>query len=242
MADIITFFGGDSQVGTTLLSGSVCQGLKQRGKKSVLILASSEIGEGYFTSEKKNNLGNLLRLSSLGSETVANCIASGPDFDIILGSDEPLKKQFFEPDLLEDICEILSKNYDFIVIDGGHDITLPLCVASLTAARRRYYVLTGSEKCRIRFEASFSSVIEGLGLDTKEDRIVLNKDSKKAAGYSAADLQNLFGKTCFAVPMYQNPERCESDHQSAYSKDSAYQRAVLTIADDILGETGKKKK
>lgn len=242
MAEIITLFGGDAGTGTTLLTGALAEALKGKNKKVLVILASSNIPEGYFTDEEKNNLGNLLRFSRLKKEDIKNCTVNTANFDLILGPSDILKKQFFDPKMLSEITGLISKDYDYILLDGGFDVTLPLSVSSLIAADRRLYVLTGSEKCKIRFTSSLSNVIYALGLDMAGDMIVLNKDSRRGSSYTAADIKNIFSLETIPVPMYPNPEVCESAKQSAYSRDSGYQKAVNLIADEILGYGGRKKR
>jgi len=235
MAKVITLFGGDSQTGTTLLSGSLSQALKQKGS-TLFIMASSEISEGYFTDTRRNDLGYLLRLKSIRPVDIKNCIVSLPEFDLILGISDPLKKQFFDGEMLSKLIELLGKDYEYIVIDGGHDITLPLCVSSLVSADLRLYILTGTEKCISRFRVSYGTVIEGLGLNLENDRIVVNKESKRNSTYTLDEAVNLLGLNGFSVPIYDNPHRYELDRTSAYLKDAAYQKAVNVISEYIAGD------
>lgn len=235
MAKVITLFGGDSQVGTTLLAGALSQSLKQKGS-TLLIMASSEISEGYFTDSRRNDLGYLLRLNSIKPSDIKNCIVNLPEFDMLLGISEPLKKQFFDAEMLPRIIELLSKDYEYIVLDGGHDVTLPLCVSALVSADLRLYILTGDEKCISRFRVSYSTVIEGLGLNLEEDRLIINKDSKKYSTYTLEEVENLLGLSGFAIPRYENAARYEFDRVSAYAKDLAYQKAVNMICEYITGE------
>ena len=242
MAEIITFFGGDSQVGLTLLTQSIAQGLKSRAKKCLVIFASSEIDEGYLPTEKAGNLGTLLRLSKVEYSDVMPCIEKGSDFDYIKGPSDILKKQFFSAELLDDISKLLTREYDYILIDAGHDVTLPLCVGALMLANRRFYVLTGSEKCIARYKASSLSVIDGLGVDTEEDRLIINKENKKIATYLSGEMFNLLGKEGFSVPMYDNYLRCEVDKSTAFNRDNTYQKAILMITDEIMHLTPKGKR
>lgn len=242
MAEIITLFGGDSQVGLTLLTQSLAQGLKSKGKKVIIIFASSEIDEGYLPVEKAGNLGTLLRLSKLDFEDVLACIENAPEFDYINGPSDMLKKQFFSAELLEDVTKCLVNKYDYILIDAGHDVTLPLCASALMLANRRFYILVGSEKCLARFKASKLSVLEGLGLNSEEDRLIINKDNKKTATYLAPEVCDILGKEGFGVPQYDNPQRCEVDKSTAFSRDISYQKAVLSITDEIMHIAPKGKK
>lgn len=242
MGEVIAFFGGDSQVGLTLLTASIAQGLKTKAKKCLVLFASLEVEEAYFPQEKAGNLGTLLRLSKVEKNEAEAVIEEGKDFDYIKGPSDLLKKQFFDPGLLDRLIDLVSNRYDFILIDAGHDVTLPLCAASLSAANRRYYVLTGSEKCINRYKASYSSVIEGLGLNTNRDKLIVNKENKKTSTYLTSEVCTLLGKEGFAVPFYEYPMRCEVDKDTAFSRDSLYQKAVLAIVNDILEIEPKKKK
>ncbi|MBR0140370.1 MAG: hypothetical protein IJM17_08820 [Firmicutes bacterium] len=232
MSSLICFFGGDSQTGTTLLSEAVCLSLSAKGKKVLFIMASGEQSEGYLP-QPPADLGTLLRISRLIKEDVKNCIASGRDFDYIAGSRDLLKKQFYDPALIGRIKAFVSKDYDYIVCDGGHDASLPLPVSCLAAADRRYYVLSGGVKCVTRFSETWQAVIRGLGLDISGDRLVLNKADAGLSGYGLSDLASAFSLEGFSVPRYENERLYEFSGSCAYGKVPSYSAAVDLIADDI---------
>jgi len=235
MSKLITFFGGDSQVGCTSIAASVAQAIKGKGYKVLLILASSEIEEEWFLNEPKADLGILLRSNKITREDLEKSVISAKEFDFIRGIKDPLKKQFFEPKLLSQIKTLTENEYDFIIIDGGHDITLPLCIESLAIANRRYYILTGNQKCLTRFKVSYVNVIEGLGLDLENDKLIINKEYRKGITYDADAIKNMFSKEGFSVPRYDNPETYEFDKTSPYSRaGSAFQKAIGNITADIL--------
>lgn len=235
MSKLITFFGGDSQVGTTSIAASAAQALKGRGSKVLLILASSEIEEEWFSNEPKADLGILLRSNKVTRDDLDKSIIEAKEFDFIRGIKDPLKKQFFEPKMLSQIKTLKENEYDYILIDGGHDITLPLCIEALSLADKRYYILTGNQKCLTRFKVSLVNVIEGLGIDLDSDKLIINKESRKGITYDADAIKNMFSKEGFSVPKYDNPETYEFDKTCPYGKaGSAYQKAIGMIVTDII--------
>lgn len=241
MAQTITFFGGDSQVGATSIAASVAQHLNSKGKRVLLILASSEIEEGWYSDEPKADFGVLLRLNKITREDIDRSIIQAKEFDFIHGIKDPLKKQFFEPKTLGKIKSIVENTYEYIIIDGGHDITLPLCVEALFIADKRYYVVTGNQKCLTRFRVSYETVIEGLGVDLDNDMLVINKESKKTISYDSAAIKNMFGKEGISVPLYDNPAAFELDKTCPYSRaGSSFQKAIGLIADDIILSASKR--
>jgi len=236
MAKTITFFGGDSQVGTTFLAASVAQSLTLRKKKTILVLASTEVNENNFVSSPGGSLENLLRLNKLTKEDVASAITKTEYFDMIDGSIDTLAKQFYPVDIMGSLLPFLKREYEYIIIDGGHDATLPVPVSSLQFADQRYYVLTGNQKCITRFQSVYRNILKGLDLNEEGDKIVVNKDNPKVqAKYELEDIQKLTVKLPgITVPEYDNPYMCEFDRTAAYTRSPAYRNAVDHIAEDIL--------
>lgn len=235
MAKIITFFGGDSQVGTTLLAASVVQSLTSRKKKTILILGSTEVNEDIFRSSAGTNLDSLLRQTKYSKEDVASCICKTELFDMIDGSSDTLSKQFYPVDIMKNITPILAREYEYIIIDGGHDATLPVPTSALITADRRYYVLTGNQKCITRFSKIYTDIIKGLDLNEEGDKLVVNKDNPRTqAKYALEDIQNMtINIPGITVPEYDNPFLCEFDRTTAYLRSPAYKKAVDLIAEDI---------
>ena len=232
MAKLISFFGGDSQTGTTTLSIAAAQSLSLKGKKVLLILASCEIDEGYF-EEAKTDIGGLLRLSKITKEDVSSCITGLKNYDLIAGSKDMTVKQFFEPSLIKTVRQAVDRNYDFIIVDAGHDATLALPVSALLEADRRYYVLTGNAKCAARFAAVNQVIIKGLLLDESGDRLILSKAKNSGSDYALADLISSFDMEGFEIPYFEQAGFFEFQKKSAYGEVTAFTRAVDAVAQDI---------
>ena len=236
MAKTITFFGGDSQVGTTLIAASVAQSLTARKKKTVLVLASTEVNENNFISSSGGSLENLLRQNRIGKEDIASAITKTDIFDMINGGADVLSKQFYPVDIMGSLFPLLKREYEYIILDGGHDATLPVPISALQFADRRYYVLTGNQKCITRFLSVYRNILKGLDLDEDGDKLVVNKDNPRVqTKYALEEIQkmtvNLPG---IIVPEYDNPYLCEFDKTTAYLRSPAYKNAVDLIAEDIL--------
>ena len=56
MKHVIGFFGGDSQVGTTMIAQSVAELLKERGKRVLLILGSGKYGGEFVHAGARSSL------------------------------------------------------------------------------------------------------------------------------------------------------------------------------------------
>ena len=239
MAKVITFFGGDSQTGTTTVAASVCEALSQKGFRVLLILASCEGADEQFPS-KQADLGTLLRISRVIREDVEGCTVKGKSFDYIPGPADLLKKQFFEPSLISRIASLCAPTFDFIICDGGRDVTLPLPVSCLTAADRRFYVLTGNAKCVSRFSSTLST-LRGLRLDESSDAVILNKMQTAPSFYTLSDLTKTFGMQGLSLVRFENPELYEFNRASVFGRDPGFSRGIGFIADEIASESRRAK-
>ena len=235
MSKSIAFFGADSGVGTTMTAASIAAALKARKNKVLLLLTSSEIDENWFMPSASSDLGVLLRRTKLDKNDLANAITKTDSFDFIRGSRDPLKKQFYDIKMMPSIMSLLSNDYDYIIIDAGSDVSLPLSCSALMYSDRRFYVFDGGAKSTGRFLISKEMVIDGLGLDMTNDKLILNKESRRVGGrYDLDTTRSKIGMDGFSLPAYDNSYAYEMEGEIPYPKaGSSYAKSINLIADEI---------
>lgn len=239
MAEFITFFGGDSNTGTTLLAAAFAAEMTAQNKKVLFLSASQEADEGWF-SNGAGGFGSLLRLEAPSSADLASAVSNGKGrfaFDCISPAKDILNRQFYRPQLIKAIRLWADRSYDLIVADAGSDATLPLPAACLAWADRRCYVLTGSAKGLVRFETVFRTVLKGLALDWEKDLLVLNKAGESPLHARLSHLTDAFGLKGFSVPFSEDGHSWELNPQDAFRKEPQA-GALKELAEALTAKAG----
>ena len=150
MSEVITFFGADSSVGTTMLAQSVAEKLSEKGK-TLFIMASSRPAMDFYKAggdyvRSIDELRPMLRSGNISIRDILGiCYKTGKIYILPPPTDIIRVRQFFESDL-RTILDLAKIEFDYIVIDGGCDLQYPLGVSSLTLASKVFIVIKQSEK------------------------------------------------------------------------------------------------
>lgn len=98
MKEVITFFGGDSQTGTTMISESVAECLGADRKKALYIRCGGKI-EDYNEKEKQFKSIDDIKADVISGEVSApdvnRIVEKGRDYDIIRGVRNPYGAGYF---------------------------------------------------------------------------------------------------------------------------------------------------
>lgn len=242
MAKVITFFGTDAKTGTSLISASMAQFLAKQEKQVLLINASSELGNDYVKGEMPGCLDDLKQLSLIREEDVNMVTGKCGNISYISGVSNILEIRKYSTSTLIDLIGAISRSYDFIIIDGGYNIQYPLPVASLSAAGQRYYVITQNAKTVHRFRTVKDTVLNAMGMSSKNEKIIINKSAKKQAMYSPAQIGEIFDLEYFEVPELKNGHIYELEEKTP-PLEGAFEKSLKAIAADFMeeGELPEKK-
>ena len=236
MKKVITFFGAESKVGTTMLAQSVAEELAARKKSCLLIFASSEMYDNYLKED--NSIVSLDNLSDINPENlklqdVKKVITKANGLEYIKGSNKPLKIRYFSEKLIPKIVKLAP--YDYIVVDGGHNYHFPLPVSSLLAATDMYYVLTQNAKAVNRFKDTISLILNAPALKTvAEKTIIVNKHSKEGV-YTPEMISEITGLAYLAVPRVPNAKTCEINQHTLNRMSKPYKTSIASMVDNIVG-------
>lgn len=235
MKDVITFFGGEAKAGTTMLCQSFAEELALKGKRVLLIFASSELYDNYMQIDETAGLDDLRELEEVTMADVKRLIRKKGDLSFIKGVERPFLIRYFSVELIQKICDAVGNDYDYIVVDGGSNYQYPLPVSALNAATKRYYVLTAKARCVARFRTTHTLLLKSpaVGL-TERDEIILNKYIKNAGAYSQDDVASLFSFKVSTVPKASAGSTCEVTRQTIAAK--AYRQSIKALCDKFLSE------
>ncbi len=241
MTEVISFFGGDSQVGTTMISQAVAQKLTKTGKSVLLIQCSGKSAEGFFSPELIKGLDSIkadILTGQINIEEINQVIEIRKGLKVIGTVKNSYGAKYFPANTLEIILKEIRDDYEYIVLDGGSCIDLGLGISSLNVADKRYYLVTQQRKSLERFCFMQMKFLIPLNLDGK---IIINKFLKEPSFYKKREIEALCkvdNSICIPYMEYGWQAEIEGNTLMRFSK---FEKYIEKIEKEIL-EDGKESK
>ncbi|HKM28128.1 MAG TPA: hypothetical protein VJY37_00435 [Anaerovoracaceae bacterium] len=245
MERVFVFFGGDTQVGTTMIAQSVAEVLGKMGKSVLLVLAGSEYGTDYINANLDMSLDDIksnIASNQLRVEDVKGIMYEHNDVMVLPGIKNITTIKYYSTDDMAILLSPLEKAYDYIIVDAGSNIQFGLTVSALKHAGRRYYVVTQQEKCLRRFKNLYETVLNPLGYCGK---LIINKFNNNMAFYTQRQVEEVLGiidstghdafGESIAVNYVEYGWQAEADRVTLL-KYSRFAEGINQIAMDICGE------
>lgn len=239
MGKTITFFGSMGAVGTSMIATSCAQELAKLKKRVLLIYASSQPGDDYIRDDTQISIDDLRRKDVITADEVkAVTVDDACRFHYIKTVREITQIKYFSPRIISSIAGAVGREYDYILVDGGSDIQYPLTAASLIAAEKRFFVMTGTMKSLNRFHRLKDILFMPKGM-YQGAHIIENKyDKSEGSMATPLQIQQRFALPCIEVPYVKGGARAEADHRTLLGKGD-YDRAVRNISGEIMNQGGE---
>lgn len=180
--NIITFYGADSKVGTSMIAQGVSELLAEQSKKKILYLTLD--GTPGLSYIKLRNQDSTLGLDNIKvklineiltpTELLDTCIQRD-NLYILRGANYILDIRHYSPDVIEYLIQLAAENFTAVIIDSGSNIDSGMTIAALNSTVYKYLVTTQQSKSKENFIRIKSQVFDILGIDPKDFMIVVNK-------------------------------------------------------------------
>lgn len=202
-SSIITFFGADSKVGTTMIAQSTAELLaKNTGLKVGLLFLNNSPSNYYLRKNDKlgiDGIKNKLFNNILTpTELIDSCLQPVPNLFILTGVEYLLDARQYHPEYIDRLIKLAAEKLNIIIIDAGSNVDSGITIAALNATKYRYLVTTQQENIRKNFERIDRQVLKQLYIDSGSFILVLNKYVSSNNIYSAVQLAELY-KMALAV-------------------------------------------
>lgn len=191
MKDIIGFFGGDTQVGTTMIAWAFAEQLSEKGLRVLLIFGSGSDDQSFVPTDRANSIDTLkasLRSGHIEREDLLQCLEKKKHLWILPGIHNSIAAGQFMEDTFEILLENFKEDFDYVVIDGGSDVRLGLTVSALDICNSRYFVVTQQSKSLHRYLQCRKLFLDPLGFS---GNLILNKYKKDPALFLKSDVSKM---------------------------------------------------
>lgn len=195
--NIVTFFGADSKVGTTMIAQSVAEVLAMRTDIKVgLLFLNNQPSTNYIKKTEKTSLDDIkikLFNNILKPEEIVDvCIKEDNDLYILPGADYIPDIRQYHPKHIDKLIQLAAERFNLIIIDAGSNIDSGLAIAALSTTKNKYLVTTQQETVRRNFERISNQLFNHLDIDVKDFILVVNKYIKSNYIYSARQTADLY--------------------------------------------------
>lgn len=230
MKDIIGFFGGDSQVGTTMTATAVAEQLSQKNRRVLLVCASGKLGDGFLELSGKHSLDDLkagIISGRVEQEDLQQTLEEARGLWVLPPVRNPLTAKYFPENTHQILVRALEDRFDYVVIDGGEDVNLGLTVSALNLCRRRFFVVTQQSQGLQRYVQLKKSVLEPLGLSGE---LIINKYQRDPSLLRVQEILALCGQTsAFRIPYVEYGWQAEMEKRTL-CRFHKFQKAAAQIA------------
>lgn len=194
MVDVIGFFGGDHQMGTTMVAWSFGESLAEQGKRVLFILGSGNNDEGILRHQQGYCIDDLkasLRTGYLEKEELMQILDKRKNLWILPGIKNSLTAFHFPENTFEILLDTVEDTFDVIVIDGGSNLHMGLTVSALNVCTQRYFLVTQQPKSIHRFVQCKTQFYEPLGIG---GILIINKYQKDPSFLLKKDILRITGE------------------------------------------------
>jgi len=236
----IAFLGGDSQVGTTMISQSVAEELSRRHLRTLFVQASGKTGDDYFVNKEEKTIddirANLINGYLDRYELNQNLTEEGGLF--ILPAVRSYAGAGSYPENVIMPLVSAAGDFDVLIFDCGDDLRSGLVISALMECPEVFVVLTQQEKTLRRFRNLKEQALDMLKI---EGRLLINKYQSDFSLLSEREIERLFAMDCGGrIPYVEYGWQAEIEHKTLMGS-GRFRKAVEEIASDITGETAEER-
>ena len=188
----ITFYGGDSQVGTTMVALAAAEMLVRKCCSVLFISASQNPGNPFIQKNTPASLDDLrpvLRDGTLEETELRQCLVTSRGVDILPGVRSWQSSKAYGPDALLKIRQWAGERYDYVIADGGSSLE-GLSAAALQGSSLACIVITQQEKSLDRLRTRLPLMQAVL---PPHCCYVINKFQDSRVFYSIKELETRIG-------------------------------------------------
>ena len=242
MCNIISFFGGDTQVGTTMISQSVALSLGKSKKKVLLMLCSGNYGNDFMSLSSEYSLDDIkvnLSSNNICKEDVDGILLNQGEFKVLPGVKDITRVKYYREDDVGKITSVIKSDYDYIIIDAGSNVNYGINISSLLEADKVYFIVTQQEKSIRRFVNTYYKVLYPLNITGK---VINNKFREEYGNNSLLELEEVIGRGDFININYSHDSWMAEIKHSTLLNDNKFKNGIMEIICDITGEYAKRNK
>ncbi|MGC2872256.1 hypothetical protein ACDL92_03010 [Ihubacter sp. mB4P-1] len=231
MKKVIGFFGGDSQVGTTMIAQAVGECLVQRGRRVLLVCGSGKFGGEFLHLSGNHSLDDLkagVISGRVNREDLLQTVEESKGMWVLPAVKNTLTAKYFPENTFQILLDPLEEQFEYIVVDGGHDANLGLTISALNLCRHRFFVITQQNKAIQRYLQLQKNVLAPLGL---RGELIINKYQKDPSLFRRSEILTLCqAENSYCIPYVEYGWQAEMEGRTL-SRFHKFEKAVARVVE-----------
>lgn len=245
--NVVTFFGADSKVGTTMVSLCAAQKLALSTGAKILYIPLDDNSVDIYVRAPEHESVSLDALKVklfnklLTVDELLNSCKKDNGLYILQGPTYLPDLKYYHPEHLEYILELVKDEMDLVIIDAGSNFERGMCVGALRATHLRYLVTTQQESPKRQFDRIESQILRALQIRVRDFFVVVNKYINEVSQYSDDKVADLYKMTlaCNLPNLDTLGWQAEIDNQSLLMYNhEGYDAQIQHLCQLIANQTG----
>ena len=245
---ILAFLSTKGGSGATFLAANLAYALATVSNKKILLIdMNRQLGDAALHLSDLKPAMTLAdvcaQIGRIDADLLeASLIHVTPYCGVLAGTSEATPNMEIQPEQIEAILQLARKQYDFIVLDIGRQISA-VTIKALDHAYRIYPVLQQSLIC-LRDGKYLLDMFRSLGYSKEKIEIIVNRHGS-AEGVSIADMDRMLGQHCERLI----PNNCEIANSSInqgvpileLARNSNIGKSLIEFSNHLANVSGKNK-
>lgn len=250
--NVITFFGADHSVGTTMMATACAEQLARMVHGRIgLFFMNEQPGTLYLKDRPGGGIGiDEIRMKLfnhiLTRKELNEAYMDYKNLAVLRGPGNLLSNRHYHPEHAERLLTLASSDFDALIVDAGANIEYGLAVGALTSSQQNYLITTQQESSKSRFERIEQQVFKPLKLSSDQFFMVVNKYVKQPILTSGKDLANYHKMALAGTVPYLDLQGWQAEYEQKsllhYEQDEyneSIERLSLLIARQVNVEVHK---
>lgn len=194
--NVITFFGADHSVGTTMLATACAEQLSRWTNGRIgLFFLNEQPGTQFLKAKPGTDVGlDEIRMKLfnhiLTKKELNETYLNYKNLSVLQGSRNLLANRHYHPEHAERLLNLASSDFDVLLVDAGANIEYGLAVGALTSSQQNFLITTQQEAVKTRFERMEQQVFKPLKLNSNQFFMIVSKYVREPNLPTGKDLAN----------------------------------------------------
>lgn len=179
ISNVVTFFGADSKVGTTITAQAVAEILAENTSLKVGFLnLSGQPSFNYFPGAEGFGLDIIktkIFNSVLSVDELKSSMVQINNLFILPSVRTLTDLRLYQPKHIEYLINLATGIFDVVIVDAGYYPNSGLYIGSINASRVRYMVATQQEACRAAFDIIREQLFKVQQIDIESVMLIVNR-------------------------------------------------------------------
>lgn len=214
MSRSVVFYGGDTQVGTTMTALALAEFLAKSGYRVLFLSFSGIPGNSYLPFSAPSSVDDLrgaLFDESLSENELHQALVCCRGVDILPGVRNWQSSRSFPEGSAKQILHAAENGWDYVIADGGCGVAAGLGIQAMQCFSQAVLVVTQQEKTLTRYQHQKEIL---TGKMPEQPLMLVNKFNSSGTFYTMKQMKELLqcGDRIAAIPYIPYGWQAESEH------------------------------